>query len=83
MNKLTLVATITLPLSLVASLFGMNVTVPFETEGPTDDTPAFWGIVGVMALGKRCARRRTPALAYARGAAIVFSWWYFKRQRLL
>lgn len=44
---LTVIATIVLPLTLVASIFGMNVRVPGE-----GDIHAFWALVGVMiALG--------------------------------
>ncbi|KEG09082.1 MGT2 magnesium transporter [Trypanosoma grayi] len=47
MQVLTQVATICLPLSLVASIFGMNVTVPWEQTGELN---AFWGIIGFMVL---------------------------------
>ena len=45
MRVLTYFSTIMLPLTVVASLFGMNVEFPFLTS-----TTAFWVIVGVMAL---------------------------------
>ena len=44
MRVLTYFSTIMLPLTVVASLFGMNVDFPFITS-----TTAFWVIVGVMA----------------------------------
>lgn len=43
MRVLTYFSTIMLPLTVVASLFGMNVDFPFITS-----TSAFWVIVGVM-----------------------------------
>ena len=43
MRVLTYFSTIMLPLTVVASLFGMNVDFPFVTS-----TTAFWVIVGVM-----------------------------------
>ncbi len=44
---LTVIATVVLPLTLVASIFGMNVRVPGE-----GDINAFWALFGVMvALG--------------------------------
>ncbi|MGX8712289.1 MAG: magnesium transporter CorA family protein [bacterium] len=45
MRVLTYFSTIMLPLTVVASLFGMNVDFPFITS-----TTAFWFIVGVMVL---------------------------------
>ncbi len=45
MRVLTYFSTIMLPLTVVASLFGMNVDFPFVTS-----TTAFWVIVGIMAL---------------------------------
>ena len=45
MRVLTYFSTIMLPLTVIASLFGMNVGFPF-----TADTTAFWIILGSMAL---------------------------------
>ena len=45
MRVLTYFSTIMLPLTVVASLFGMNVDFPFVTS-----TVSFWTILGVMAL---------------------------------
>ncbi|HSK16651.1 MAG TPA: magnesium transporter CorA family protein [Gaiellaceae bacterium] len=42
---LTVIATIVLPLTLIASIFGMNVQVPGE-----GDLNAFWAIVGLMVV---------------------------------
>lgn len=47
MQILGQVATICLPLNLVASIFGMNCTVPFQT-GEHNSLTAFWGILGIM-----------------------------------
>lgn len=63
MKRLTAVATIVLPLTLVAGVMGMNTYVPFQTNGPfntsdnnpdgtrypnTDNLIPFWGIFGGM-----------------------------------
>lgn len=48
MQILGQVATICLPLNLVASIFGMNCEVPWQSESH-DNLHAFWGILGVMA----------------------------------
>ena len=45
MRVLTYFSTVMLPLTVVASLFGMNVDFPFTTN-----TAAFWIIIGSMAL---------------------------------
>ena len=45
MRVMTFFSTIMLPLTVVASLFGMNVDFPFITN-----TTSFWVILGVMAL---------------------------------
>lgn len=45
MRVMTFFSTIMLPLTVVASLFGMNVDFPFVTS-----TTSFWVILGVMAL---------------------------------
>ncbi|KAI9264080.1 hypothetical protein BDA99DRAFT_437695 [Phascolomyces articulosus] len=57
-NRLTFLATIVVPLNLVASLWGMNVHVP--GEGHTDLTWFFWIVMGMLmyivamvAFGKR------------------------------
>ncbi|EPY22756.1 MGT2 magnesium transporter [Strigomonas culicis] len=47
MQILGQVATICLPLNLVASIFGMNCTVPFQTDTHPTLT-AFWCIIGLM-----------------------------------
>ena len=44
LRVLTAFSVVILPLTLIASIFGMNVEFPFET-----DVGAFWAIVGVMA----------------------------------
>jgi magnesium transporter len=50
MQLLSQVATICLPLNLVAGIFGMNVNVPYaQTDGYTSLTP-FFVIVGCMAF---------------------------------
>lgn len=49
MQILGQVATICLPLNLVASIFGMNCKVPFETDD-YDTLVPFWTILGLMAL---------------------------------
>ncbi|MBO7227458.1 MAG: magnesium transporter CorA family protein [Bacteroidales bacterium] len=43
MRVLTYFSTIMLPLTVVTGMYGMNVNLPFQTEGW-----AFWGIVGLM-----------------------------------
>jgi Mg2+ and Co2+ transporter CorA len=48
MELLTQVATLCLPLNLVAGIFGMNVEVPFQTDTHTSLT-AFYVIIGCMA----------------------------------
>ena len=45
MRVLTYFSTVMLPLTVIASLFGMNVDFPFITN-----TAAFWTIIGAMAL---------------------------------
>jgi magnesium transporter len=40
---LTAFSVIILPLTLLASIFGMNVDLPFE-----ENVHAFWAIIGVM-----------------------------------
>jgi magnesium transporter len=42
---LTAASVILLPLTLIASIYGMNVPVPFENE-----PYAFWFVVGTMAF---------------------------------
>jgi magnesium transporter len=44
LRVLTVIATIALPLTVIASIFGMNVLFPGEGS-----TQAFWVIIGVMA----------------------------------
>ena len=46
MKILTIFASITLPLSLIASIFGMNTSLPFENGVRSD----FWFILGLMVL---------------------------------
>ena len=43
MRVLTYFSTIMLPLTVVTGMYGLNVNLPFQTEGW-----AFWGIVGLM-----------------------------------
>jgi magnesium transporter len=43
---LTAFSVVVLPLTLIASIWGMNVDFPFETSG----TGAFWVIVGAMVV---------------------------------
>jgi Mg2+ and Co2+ transporter CorA len=45
MKKFSAVATIFLPLSTLAGIFGMNVRVPGQT---TDDNPDFWWFIGIV-----------------------------------
>jgi magnesium transporter len=45
LRVLTAFSVIILPLTLLASIFGMNVNLPFE-----DDVGAFWTIIGVMVV---------------------------------
>jgi magnesium transporter len=45
LRVLTAFSVIILPLTLLASIFGMNVNLPFE-----DDVGAFWMIIGVMVV---------------------------------
>lgn len=47
MQILGQVATICLPLNLIASIFGMNCEVPWQSD-THDNLHAFWGILGVM-----------------------------------
>lgn len=47
LGKITLLASIIVPLNLVSGLFGMNVTVPFEGTG---ELGPFFGIIGVMVV---------------------------------
>lgn len=47
LGKITLLASIIVPLNLVSGLFGMNVTVPFEGSGKLGP---FFGIIGVMVV---------------------------------
>ena len=46
LKVLTAFSVVILPLTLIASLFGMNVDFPFS-----GGVAAFWGIVGGMAVG--------------------------------
>lgn len=48
MQILGQVATVCLPLNLIASIFGMNCEVPWQSD-THDNLHAFWGIIGVMA----------------------------------
>jgi magnesium transporter len=45
LRVLTAISVIVLPLTLIASIWGMNVGVPGE-----GDTAAFWGVMGAMVL---------------------------------
>lgn len=45
MKNLTVITAIMLPLALIASIFGMNITSPIA-----DSTVGFWAIIGIMAL---------------------------------
>ena len=47
LGKITLIATVLVPLNLVCGLFGMNVNVPGKN---TDGLSWFWGIIGFLAL---------------------------------
>ena len=47
LGKITLIATVLVPLNLVCGLFGMNVNVPGKN---TDGLAWFWGIIGFLAL---------------------------------
>eukprot|EP00475_Leptophrys_vorax_P029095 TRINITY_DN4246_c0_g2_i2.p1 TRINITY_DN4246_c0_g2~~TRINITY_DN4246_c0_g2_i2.p1 ORF type:complete len:616 (+),score=145.60 TRINITY_DN4246_c0_g2_i2:20-1867(+) len=49
MKKLTLFASIVVPMTFITGVFGMNISIPWETPG--DDTgtlDAFFGIIGFM-----------------------------------
>jgi magnesium transporter len=48
LGKITLIATVLVPLNLICGLFGMNVPVP----GGVNDGPLYWffGIIGVIAV---------------------------------
>ena len=46
LSKITMIATVLVPLNLICGLFGMNVPVPGHT---TDGLEWFFGIVGVIA----------------------------------
>jgi magnesium transporter len=51
LKQLTIFTAIVVPMTFVAGLFGMNVSIPFQTPG--DDTgtlAAFFGILGFMAF---------------------------------
>ncbi|ODQ82665.1 hypothetical protein BABINDRAFT_159198 [Babjeviella inositovora NRRL Y-12698] len=47
LSKVTLIGTILVPLNVVTGLFGMNVTIPGESQG---NLKWFFGIVGVIVL---------------------------------
>lgn len=47
LSKITLVASVLVPLNLVSGVFGMNVPVPFSADGTTSLGP-FFGILGFM-----------------------------------
>ena len=47
LGKITLIATVLVPLNLVCGLFGMNVNVPGKN---TEGLAWFWGIIGFLAL---------------------------------
>ncbi|CAH0043387.1 unnamed protein product [Clonostachys solani] len=49
LNKITLLASILVPLNLVGAVFGMNIPVPLETVD-RDNLGPFFGVVGFMAL---------------------------------
>lgn len=63
LSKITIIASIIVPLNVITGLFGMNVKVPWFNGDPgADNTNAFWGIVGVLVgfsvvcigIAKRC-----------------------------
>ena len=45
---LTAISVIVLPLTLIASVFGMNVGLPGGGEPPDGASASFWIVVGVM-----------------------------------
>jgi magnesium transporter len=47
LSKITLLASILVPLNLVCGMFGMNVDVPFKN---VDNLGPFFGILGVLIL---------------------------------
>lgn len=47
LSKITFLASVLVPLNLVSGVFGMNVTVPFESTGRLEP---FFGIIGCMIL---------------------------------
>lgn len=60
LSKITLIASVLVPLNLVSGMFGMNVTVPFQDNGSLGP---FFGILGCMIVlvsiilaWARCAR---------------------------
>jgi magnesium transporter len=48
LRVLTAISVIVLPLTLIASVFGMNVGLPGGGEPPDGASPSFWIIIGVM-----------------------------------
>lgn len=47
LSKITVFATIIVPLNVVTGLFGMNVNIPWMNDG-TGDLRAFGGIIGIL-----------------------------------
>jgi magnesium transporter len=54
LGKVTLIATILVPMNLVTGLFGMNVKVPFSGDD-IDNTHAWFGILGFIGVFSICA----------------------------
>jgi magnesium transporter len=48
MRALTVISVLLLPLSVVASMYGMNVQLPFAHNAQNPYT--FWGVLGVMVI---------------------------------
>jgi magnesium transporter len=71
MKNLTAVATIILPLSLVAGLLGMNVHIPFQHDGSNSGTTELLDILPFIGI---CIAMLIVAIAMAA---------YFKKKQLL
>lgn len=55
LSKITLLASILVPLNLVCGMFGMNVPVPWGNDVEPDMLGPFFGILGVLILFVICA----------------------------
>lgn len=50
LGKVTLIATILVPLNLICGLFGMNVPIPFQQTDDFTSLGPFFGILGIIFL---------------------------------